>query len=82
MADFGYARSMNPVNPKKLLLSKWTALTPLNKEKHFVVTCVVEPDTPGAPPDEIDLEAVHSGAVRRITWRTLRDSAQWRQGWI
>ena len=73
---------MNPVHPKKLLLSKWTAVTPLAKEKHFVVTCVVESETPGAPADEVDLEAVHSGAVRRIAWRTLRDGAQWRQGWV
>lgn len=82
MAIIGYARGMNPVNPKKLLLSKWTAVTPLNKEKHFVVTCVVEPETPGAPADEVDLEAVHSGAVRRMPWRALRDGTLWRQGWV
>ena len=29
---------MNKVNPKKLLNSKWTAQTPQNKEKHFIVT--------------------------------------------
>ena len=28
---------MNRVNPKKLLHSKWTAVTPKNKEKHFLV---------------------------------------------
>ena len=29
---------MNRINPKKLLSSKWTAVTPVNKEKHFIVS--------------------------------------------
>ena len=29
---------MNRINPAKLLLSKWTAARPRNKEKHFLVT--------------------------------------------
>ncbi|MGO1500784.1 MAG: TIGR02450 family Trp-rich protein [Marinobacter sp.] len=29
---------MNNFNPKKLLNSKWTAVNPVNKEKHFLVT--------------------------------------------
>ena len=29
---------MNRINPAKLLLSKWTAAHPRNKEKHFLVT--------------------------------------------
>ena len=32
---------MNPLNPKKLLLSKWTAVQPLHKDKHFLVAKVV-----------------------------------------
>ncbi|ESS73906.1 tryptophan-rich protein [Methyloglobulus morosus KoM1] len=28
----------NRINPAKLLLSKWTAVTPQDKEKHFLVT--------------------------------------------
>lgn len=73
---------MNQVNSKKLLMSKWTALTPENSEKHFLVTAVVEPDAPGGPIEWIELEAVHSGNSRRIAWRTLRDTALWRQGWL
>lgn len=72
---------MNPVNPKKLLLSKWTAVTPINKEKHFVVTALVQPELPDAAPELVELEAVHSGRSQRTAWRALRDSAQWRQGW-
>lgn len=29
---------MHQINPKKLLHSKWTAVKPENKEKHFMVT--------------------------------------------
>ena len=29
---------MNKINPAKLLNSKWTAVKPTNKEKHFLVT--------------------------------------------
>ncbi len=72
---------MNLLSPKKLLRSKWTALVPTNKEKHFIVTGVVAPDDPAQAPEWIDLEAVHSGVTRRIGWRELRDGETWRQGW-
>ena len=72
---------MNILSPKKLLRSKWTTLLPSNKEKHFIVVAVVEADDPALPPEWIDIEAVHSGATRRIAWRDLRDDTQWRQGW-
>lgn len=72
----------NPLHPKKLLLSKWTAVTPQHKEKHFLVARLVLPETPDAPVLEIELEAVHSGRSRRVAWRELRDASQWRQGWV
>jgi hypothetical protein len=31
---------MNPLNPKKLLLSKWTAVMTVAKQKHFLVSRV------------------------------------------
>ena len=73
---------MNPLNPKKLLLSKWTAKLPLAKEKHFLVARLVLPETPGDPLEWVELEAVHSGNCRRVAWRELRDDAFWRQGWV
>ena len=33
---------MNTFNPKKLLLSKWTAVNPKNKERHFIVTELIK----------------------------------------
>ena len=52
----------NPHSPKKLLLSKWTAVQPLNREKHFVVVRV-EPEPPAVRIEQIELEAVHSSRV-------------------
>lgn len=72
----------NPLSPKKLLLSKWTAVQPLNREKHFVVVRVIEPEPPAVRIEHIELEAVHSGRVRQLRWRDLTDPAVWRQGWI
>lgn len=37
------------LSSKKLLQTKWTAVTPRNKEKHFLVTKVIEPEPPGSP---------------------------------
>lgn len=70
---------MNKINPKKLLNSKWTATTPNNKEKHFIVTEVEF--------DEEDivisccLEAVMSKRATEINWQDLKDSTSWLQGW-
>ena len=32
---------MNRLNPDKLLQSKWTAVTPKNRERHFIVTRLI-----------------------------------------
>ncbi|KAF3998657.1 TIGR02450 family Trp-rich protein [Glaciimonas immobilis] len=69
------------LNPHKLLLSKWTAVSPANKEKHFLVTMVIAPQFPGMGIDVIQLEAVHSGRSFSVRWRELADSSQWLQGW-
>ncbi|NDG41456.1 MAG: TIGR02450 family Trp-rich protein [Betaproteobacteria bacterium] len=73
---------MNAVHPKKLLLTKWTAVLPLARDKHFLVARVILPEPPATRIDEVEIEAVHSGASRRIAWRELRDETLWRQGWV
>ena len=72
----------NHVHPKKLLLSKWTAVRPTHKEKHFWVIKVIEPEQPGDPVEEIELEAAMTGRVLRLAWRALKDQQHWRQGWV
>ncbi|MEH6559146.1 MAG: TIGR02450 family Trp-rich protein [Oceanicoccus sp.] len=70
---------MNSINPKKLLNSKWTAVIPANKEKHFIVSEVEF--------DEGDVvvlccvEAVMSKRVISIDWHDLKDDSCWLYGW-
>ncbi len=73
---------MNPLNPKKLLLSKWTAVTPVAKQKHFLISRVIQPDLPTEPIEWVEIEAVFSKATRLIPWRELKDKTVWRQGWV
>jgi len=73
---------MNPLNPKKLLLSKWTAVTPVKKQKHFLVSKVIQPEVPTDPIELVEIEAVFSKAKQIIAWRELQDDKIWRQGWV
>ena len=72
----------NPLSPKKLLLTKWTAVQPQNREKHWVVVRVIEPDPPAVRIEQIELEAVHSKRLLLLHWRDLTDANVWRQGWV
>ena len=76
------AEPMNPLNPKKLLLTKWTAVKPMAKQKHFLVSRVIEPDLPTDPIVSVEIEAVFSKATQVIAWRELQDDSVWRQGWV
>ncbi len=73
---------MNPLNPKKLLLTKWTAVKPVAKQKHFLVSKVVQPELPTEPIEMDEIEAVFSKATQVIAWRDLQDDSVWRQGWV
>ncbi len=69
------------LNAKKLLLTKWTAATPQNKEKHFIVTKLIEPDMPDAQIEMVEIEATYSKRSFALPWRDLTDETQWLQGW-
>ena len=70
---------MNRINPEKLLLSKWTALKPVKKQRHFIVTRLLRSD------DEkviaCELEAVINKNSVEIDWQQLKDSSNWVLGW-
>lgn len=73
---------MTPIQPKKLLLTKWTARTVVAKEKHFIVTKIVDPDDVDGQTDLIDIEAVFSKRQQRLSWRELQDETRWQRGWL
>ncbi|RKF18715.1 TIGR02450 family Trp-rich protein [Alginatibacterium sediminis] len=70
---------MNRINPKKLLNSKWTSVSPKLKEKHFIISELEL--------DEDDsvlsccVEAVLTKRIAAIDWRDLKDSTSWIHGW-
>ena len=74
-------RAMNVIHLKKMFLSKWTAQEPLKKEKHFLVTKVMLPQTPDGRIEWIEIEAVYTQATAQLHWRELRDQAKWHRGW-
>ncbi len=75
------AKSLNtPLNPQKLLLSKWTAVSPLDKKKHFLVSKLIASE-PDQPLTYVELEAIYSKRKQIVPWRDLTDMSRWQQGW-
>jgi tryptophan-rich hypothetical protein len=70
---------MNKISPNKLQNSKWTAVKPNNKEKHFIIT-EVEYDEDGTVTSCL-IEAVMSQRTKSINWSDLKNTEQWIQGW-
>lgn len=62
-------------------MSKWTAVNPRNKEKHFLVTQVMPPLPPLLQIEAVTLEAVNSGRSLVLPWRELSNPLVWLQGW-
>lgn len=70
---------MRGMNPRKLLLSKWTAVKPLHREKHFLVTDCQRDDEGNIV--AVEIEAVLTRRSETLPWRQLQDPARWRAGW-
>ena len=70
---------MNRINPRKLLNSKWTAVKPVNKERHFIVT-EIELDEEGEVVKCL-IEPVISNRESVIDWQELKNANKWLQGW-
>ncbi len=70
---------MHRLNPNKLLLSKWTAVQPQHKERHFIVSKLLRSETDVVIACE--LEAVINHKIYVIDWKQLKDSACWQMGW-
>ena len=75
------SKSRNPLSPKKLLLTKWTAVKPVHKQKHFLVSKVIIPLLPTDKIEFVELEAVIDQQTQLISWRDLTNSELWLQGW-
>jgi tryptophan-rich hypothetical protein len=71
----------NQPNRKKLLNSKWTAIDPKSKEKHFSITYVKVNDDDIQVIDHIILTAVLTGINYKMNYDDLKSELNWKQGW-
>lgn len=70
---------MRRLNPNKLLLSKWTAARPQNREKHFLVSELFCDEAGSVL--QVELQAVLTRRSEQIDWRQLQDDEVWLSGW-
>ena len=76
------SNSVMALSPKKLLHSKWTAIKPQNREKHFIVIEVLQDETDPQIVSEVTLEAVLNNRHQTLHWRNLSDETLWKAGWL
>lgn len=72
----------NSINPKKLLLSKWTSVTVIEKEKHFIVSKVHWKEGSTTKLEKVTIEAILTKNTKQIPWETLKDRSLWLPGWL
>lgn len=61
--------------------SKWTALTPVDREKHFIVEEVRKAKAPGSDPAVVCMRALISDRRIEVDPEELSDASRWRPGW-
>ena len=59
--------------------SKWTAVAPVNREKHFMVVELIKDELEVI--QECILEAVINKKQYTIAWQELKKHDKWQQGW-
>jgi tryptophan-rich hypothetical protein len=74
-------RSPRPPS-KKLLDSKWTAVQPEEREKHFVVTRVLDAKRPRASGPSVELRCLLTKRFRIVTRADLENRERWLPGWL
>ena len=65
---------INRFSRAKLPGSKWTAVCPEQREKHFVVRNLFISE-------QVELQAVLTGRIHRVDIQELRDRGHWIPGW-
>lgn len=68
-------------DPRRLPGSKWSAETPVDRDKHFtVVRLCKDPEAPRRIV-AVELQALLSKRNRTVSLEVLSDPEQWRPGW-
>ena len=63
-------------------MTKWTAVNPREKEKHFLVTKVIDPEKPKYLIESVVMEAVMIKRTFTLCWTELTDATKWVQGLV
>ncbi|MDZ4726087.1 MAG: TIGR02450 family Trp-rich protein [Leptospira sp.] len=72
----------NQINPRKLLLSKWTSVIVLEKEKHFIITRLLPTNDASDKLDFVEMEAILTNSLKTIPIQDLKEKSKWLPGWI
>ena len=70
---------MNRINPEKLDRSKWTAVNPRSRQRHFIVTRLLRDHEQRVV--QCELEAVINRQALIIDWQELKNTEHWIMGW-
>jgi tryptophan-rich hypothetical protein len=70
---------MNQINPEKLIRSKWTAVEPRNRQRHFIVTRLIRDENERLV--QCELQAVINRETFIIDWKELKNTGVWQIGW-
>ena len=65
----------------RLLGSKWTARSPVDRDKHFVVTRLIKGREASNAVESVELEALISRRRRVVSRQELDDEERWQAGW-
>jgi tryptophan-rich hypothetical protein len=76
------AAAHEPAESQKTAADQMDRRQPLARQKHYLVSRVIEPQLPMDPVVSVEIEAVFSKATQVIAWRELQDDNIWGQGWV
>ena len=66
---------------KHLLNSKWTAVAPTDRDKHFLVSRGPKQGQGAGAPPFVELQAILSKRRFHVLRHELNDKARWKPGW-
>ena len=75
-------RFQKTTQPPEAAVDEMDSRKPQNKEKHFLVTKVINPETQKHLIEEVVMEAVLTRRSFRLRWAELLDERKWRRGWV
>jgi hypothetical protein len=68
------------MNPNKLMLTKWSAVKHVVKQKHLLVSRVIQTEQPTDPIELVEIKVFIYTTTQVIAGHELQDDSVWRQG--